>query len=116
HGAFQSLSADEKRLLMLSIPILRLADNLDRSHEQRVEAVECKLRDGEVLLHLRSSVDIDLETLAAKRASEIFRQIYLRNRAISKTKSVPVRTRTMGAPLLSEGGGRTIRHMGGSDS
>src|SRR5207248_10547915 len=33
HNVFQSLPADEKRQLLMTIPILRLADNLDRGHE-----------------------------------------------------------------------------------
>jgi exopolyphosphatase/guanosine-5'-triphosphate,3'-diphosphate pyrophosphatase len=86
HNVYQSLSADEKRLLTMSIPILRLADNLDRSHAQHVESVECKYRDGEVLLQVRSNGDIDLETWAADRAGDTFRQIYDRRLAIAKVK------------------------------
>jgi exopolyphosphatase/guanosine-5'-triphosphate,3'-diphosphate pyrophosphatase len=86
HNAYQSLSADEKRLLLFSIPILRLADNLDRSNEQRVESVECKFRNGEVLLQVRSAGDIDLETWAAERTSDTFRQVYDRNLAVMKTR------------------------------
>jgi exopolyphosphatase/guanosine-5'-triphosphate,3'-diphosphate pyrophosphatase len=86
HNAFQSLTPDEKRLLTMSIPILRLADNLDRSHEQRVEGVECKFRNGEVVLQVRSTGDIDLEQWAAERAGETFRQIYDRGIAVAKAK------------------------------
>ncbi len=38
HSLFQALTADEKRVLMAAIPILRLADNLDRSHGKGVES------------------------------------------------------------------------------
>lgn len=86
HNAFQTLAPDEKRLLTLAIPILRLADNLDRSHDQRVEAVECRFRDGEVVLQVRSAGDIDLETWAAERAGEAFRQIYNRPVVIAKAR------------------------------
>ena len=87
HNAYQSLTADEKRLVTMTIPILRLADNLDRSHEQRIEAVECKVRDsGDVVLQVRSTGNIDLEQWAAERAGETFRQIYNRGIAITKTK------------------------------
>ena len=37
HNAYQSLTAEEKRVVTLSIPLLRLADNLDRGHEQRIQ-------------------------------------------------------------------------------
>jgi exopolyphosphatase/guanosine-5'-triphosphate,3'-diphosphate pyrophosphatase len=86
HNAYQPLTPDEKRLLMMSIPILRLADNLDRSHGQRVESVECKYRDGEVVLQIRSAGEIDLETWAADRAGDTFRQIYNQKLSIAKVK------------------------------
>ena len=76
HGNFQGLAADEKRALLLLAPILRLADNLDRGHEQRIRGVECSVRNGQVLLRLSSPEDIDLEQWAAERASESFRQVY----------------------------------------
>ena len=86
HNAYQLLSADEKRLLTLSIPILRLADNLDRSHDQRILALNCRLRNGNVLLQVHSRGDIDLEQWGAERAGESFRQIYNREISIVKAK------------------------------
>lgn len=84
HHAYQSLSAEEKQTLLMMVPILRLADNLDRSHEQRIQSVECRLRDGEVVLQVRSRGDIDLEQWGAERAGEAFRLIF--NRSISLAK------------------------------
>jgi exopolyphosphatase/guanosine-5'-triphosphate,3'-diphosphate pyrophosphatase len=80
------LSADEKRVLSLQIPLLRLADNLDRSHEQRIQAVECKVRNGDVLLQVHSKGDIDLEQWGAERAGDLFRQVYNRDISITKAK------------------------------
>ncbi len=85
HGPYQALTPEERRILMLMIPILRLADNLDRSREQRIRGVECRLRDGEVNLQVHSTGDIDLEQWAAERAGEAFRQIY--NRPITVTRA-----------------------------
>ena len=78
HSAYQSLSAEERRMLLLMIPILRLADNLDRSREQRIRGVECRVRDGEVVLQVAPRGDIDLEQWGAERAGEAFRQVYNR--------------------------------------
>jgi exopolyphosphatase/guanosine-5'-triphosphate,3'-diphosphate pyrophosphatase len=86
HGAYQSLSADERRILSLEIPLLRLADNLDRSHEQRIQALECRLRNGDVLLQVHSKGDIDLEQWGAERSSALFRQVYNRELSITKAK------------------------------
>jgi exopolyphosphatase / guanosine-5'-triphosphate,3'-diphosphate pyrophosphatase len=85
HGVYQALSTEERRMLLLMIPILRLADNLDRSREQRIQSVECRLRDGEVQLQVRSRGDIDLEQWGAERAGEAFQQIY--NRVVSVVKA-----------------------------
>jgi exopolyphosphatase/guanosine-5'-triphosphate,3'-diphosphate pyrophosphatase len=85
HNPYQSLSADEKRILMLLVPILRLADNLDRSREQRIRGVECHVQDGQVELKVHARGDIDLEQWGAERAGEAFRQVY--NRTISVTKA-----------------------------
>jgi exopolyphosphatase/guanosine-5'-triphosphate,3'-diphosphate pyrophosphatase len=86
HNSFQTLTADERRLLTMAIPILRLADNLDRSHDQRVRRVDCRLRDSEVLLRVHSEGDIDLETWAAERVGDTFRQIYSRGLAIATVR------------------------------
>jgi exopolyphosphatase/guanosine-5'-triphosphate,3'-diphosphate pyrophosphatase len=86
HHAYQALAPEEKRILNLTIPILRLADNLNRSHGQRVEGLECRLRNGEVALVVRSDGDIDLEQWGAERASDAFRQVYQREVTISKAR------------------------------
>jgi exopolyphosphatase/guanosine-5'-triphosphate,3'-diphosphate pyrophosphatase len=85
HPAYQALSADEKRQLMLAVPLLRLADNLDRSHEQKIRRLDCRLQDGQVLLQVHSEGDVDLEQWGAERAGEAFQQIY--NRQVQVTKA-----------------------------
>ena len=85
HGVYQALSADERRMLMLMIPILRLADNLDRSRDQRIQEVECRLRDGAVVLQVRARGDIDLEQWGTERAGAVFQQVY--NRSVSVVKA-----------------------------
>jgi exopolyphosphatase / guanosine-5'-triphosphate,3'-diphosphate pyrophosphatase len=86
HAAFQSLTAEEKRTLLLLIPILRLADNLDRSHDQRIRSVDCKLRDGQVVLQVHARGDIDLEQWAAEQAAAAFQQVYQRPIAVTKAR------------------------------
>ena len=81
HSQYQALSSDDRRLLMYLIPLLRLADNLHRSRQQRIRGLQCRLRDSRVVLEVSSSHDIDLEQWAAERAGEAFLQVY--NRPIS---------------------------------
>jgi exopolyphosphatase/guanosine-5'-triphosphate,3'-diphosphate pyrophosphatase len=89
HNAYQELSAEEKRVVTMAIPILRLADQLDRSHDQRIEGVDCRMRDGSVVLQVHSNGDIDLEQWGAERAGEAFRQIYNRDIEVVKAKPAP---------------------------
>jgi exopolyphosphatase/guanosine-5'-triphosphate,3'-diphosphate pyrophosphatase len=76
HPNYQGLNPEERRAVTRLAPILRLADNLDRGHEQRVESVDCQVRDGHVAVRVVSATDIDLEQWAVERAGEIFRQVY----------------------------------------
>jgi len=84
HSAYQTLSAEERRTLMLMVPILRLADNLDRGHDQRIQGVECRLKDGQVVLQVHAQGDIDLEQWAAEQAATSFQQVYQRPISLAK--------------------------------
>ena len=86
HPNYQALNAEERRALVYLIPLLRLADNLDVSGDQRIQALDCRLRDGHLALQLRSARDIDLEQWAAERVTDVFRQVYERPLAISKAR------------------------------
>ena len=86
HSSYQALGAEERRALTLLIPLLRLADHLDLSHEQRVQSMECRIRDGHVVLQLQSPRDVDLEQWAAERVAEVFRQTYERPLVVAKTR------------------------------
>jgi hypothetical protein len=84
---YLALSPEERNALMMMIPILRLADNLDRSREQPIQGVDCRLRDGgAVVLQVRATGDIDLEQWAAERAGEVFQQIYSRPISVVKAR------------------------------
>lgn len=76
HVDHRSLNDEDARALLRLIPLLRMADSLDRSHTQRIQSMECRIEEGGVILQLVSPVDIDLEQWAAERAGEVFRQIY----------------------------------------
>ena len=87
HSHYQALTPDERRTLLYLIPLLRLADNLNRARQQRIHGIECRMRDGEVLVQVKSSHDIDLEQWGAERAGEAFRQIYNRDISVVRERS-----------------------------
>jgi exopolyphosphatase/guanosine-5'-triphosphate,3'-diphosphate pyrophosphatase len=76
HENLRPLPAEDKEALVRLIPVLRLADGLDRGHAQRVERIVCALRDGEFALELHASGDIGLEKWAAEQVSSLFEEVY----------------------------------------
>ena len=58
--------------------------------------MECRLRDGQVALQLRSTRDIDLEQWAAERVGDVFRQVYDRPLAIGRREDEMTRSRPGG--------------------
>jgi exopolyphosphatase/guanosine-5'-triphosphate,3'-diphosphate pyrophosphatase len=76
HPNQQSLDGKETQALLRLIPLLRLADALDRSHAQRIQSVECRIGDRQVTIRLVSPGNIDLEMWAAEQAGQAFRQVY----------------------------------------
>jgi exopolyphosphatase/guanosine-5'-triphosphate,3'-diphosphate pyrophosphatase len=76
HDDFQQLPPEMQRAVLWLTPLLRLADSLDRSHEQRVQSLRVERRNGTVVLGLESDADADLELWAAEPAADLFRQIY----------------------------------------
>jgi exopolyphosphatase/guanosine-5'-triphosphate,3'-diphosphate pyrophosphatase len=76
HSPFQTFDSDSRRAITLLTPLLRVADSLDRSHEQRIANVQVQLRNGSVTIALESAADLDLELWAAERVAGAFRETY----------------------------------------
>jgi hypothetical protein len=87
HPEYQILAPDDKRALLLLIPVLRLADNLDRSRDQDVEVSSCDISSSQVILKLTSPREPDLAEWAAARVSDAFRQVYGRSLEVSYQRS-----------------------------
>jgi exopolyphosphatase / guanosine-5'-triphosphate,3'-diphosphate pyrophosphatase len=86
HLNWQGLDLEGKRAVQYLAPILRLADNLDRSQEQRVKQIECIVGPNEVLLELSGDRDIDLEAWAADSAAGVFLQVYGRRLLVARAR------------------------------
>jgi len=86
HGNLVALNGEERRSLTLLIPLLRIADNLDRSHDERVDSIDCVVRDGQVIVKVESKSDIDLEQWAVERTAQTFREIYGREIVLSRSR------------------------------
>ncbi|MBV8550844.1 MAG: Ppx/GppA family phosphatase [Acidobacteriaceae bacterium] len=86
HSVFQSLDADSKRLVTALTPMLRLADALDRGHEQKVKNVNSVIRNGSLNLLLEADSDADLEIWTANEAAAAFRECYGKTLSLQRAK------------------------------
>jgi exopolyphosphatase/guanosine-5'-triphosphate,3'-diphosphate pyrophosphatase len=87
HSPFQALDPESRRAILLLTPLLRIADSLDRSHEQRVSDLLVQLRNGSVALALKSAQDTDLELWAAERVADSFRETYQLPLTLTRVRS-----------------------------
>jgi exopolyphosphatase/guanosine-5'-triphosphate,3'-diphosphate pyrophosphatase len=76
HEGLKGLSSSERSDILALVPLLRLADSLDRGHAQRIKNVRAAVDDGTISLLLVGSDDTDLEAWAAQRTGDYFRQVY----------------------------------------
>jgi len=87
HSPFQTIDPESRRAVTFLVPLLRIADSLDRSHEQRIADLEVHFRNGTVTLALDSGPDPDLEIWAAERVADSFRETYQTQLQLTRAKS-----------------------------
>jgi exopolyphosphatase/guanosine-5'-triphosphate,3'-diphosphate pyrophosphatase len=75
HDNFQALPGEQKQSLLMLLPLLRLADSLDRSHSQGIEHVVCRLNSETVVVDVVGARP-DLDLWAAERVADVFHQVY----------------------------------------
>ena len=72
HADFRTLGRKRRKVVRRLAAILRLAENLDRSHAQTITGVEFHDRGDDALLQIRTAGDAELELWAAQRHSAPF--------------------------------------------
>ena len=87
HAHFQALDVDAKRVVTCLAPLLRIADALDRGHEQKVQNVTSAIRDGNISLVIDAGPDADLEIWAANEAAKIFREVYSNQISLQRARA-----------------------------
>ncbi len=87
HSHFQSLDPEARRQVLYLSPLLRLADALDRSQEQKVNNVSASLKNGSVVLAVRAEPLADLEIWAAGETAGVFSQVYASNLSVQRARS-----------------------------
>ncbi|HET7824419.1 MAG TPA: Ppx/GppA phosphatase family protein [Anaeromyxobacter sp.] len=77
-GDLDELSAAELRLVRKLVAILRVADALDRSHQQPVRSIRVEVGRGTVGLRLAARAPIELELWDAAREVALFQRVFAR--------------------------------------
>lgn len=74
--SFNSLPTAQRIIVAKLIAIIRIADAMDRSHEQKIQLVSVKLREKRLLIRGRSTYNTLLEEWNFKRKSEFFKEVF----------------------------------------
>jgi exopolyphosphatase/guanosine-5'-triphosphate,3'-diphosphate pyrophosphatase len=72
HAEFGRLRKGDQRRVRVLAALLRIADGLDRGHNQTVEAVHCQVQDGRATFYVLSWHDAEIELWGARRKSDLF--------------------------------------------
>lgn len=76
HLDFAALNEPDQKTVSALAGILRIADALDRSHDNRVNNLRCT-RDGQVMhIQLLSSANCDREIFAAEQKAQLFAEVF----------------------------------------
>jgi exopolyphosphatase/guanosine-5'-triphosphate,3'-diphosphate pyrophosphatase len=76
HPDYAALGAPDRETVCRLAAILRVADALDRSHDNRVQDLRC-VREGQLIdLQLHSAHPCDDEIRAAELRSDLFEQVF----------------------------------------
>jgi len=78
HEEFARLSAPDRLLVQRLSALLRIADALDRSHEQHIARVTVDLLPDKLILHLESAGPVLLEVITARFKGDLAREVFQR--------------------------------------
>ena len=76
HDEYDSLGSQDQEVVMKLAPLLRIADGLDRSHQDRVRDIEVEITPGACLFRLVSLGACSTEIWGAERKSDLFEEVY----------------------------------------
>ncbi|MFN0169907.1 MAG: Ppx/GppA family phosphatase [Bryobacteraceae bacterium] len=79
HPTFAALPAEEQEAVRKLVPLLRIADALDRAQKQTVRGVRCLLNGDSVEVSVDSGSDAGIELWAAEQNREVFQEVFGRS-------------------------------------
>jgi len=78
HEDFAALSPAERVRVQQLASILRIADGLDRSHQQHIRHLSAVISPGQIVIHLNASRPASREIASASRKADLARLIFQR--------------------------------------
>lgn len=82
HSGMEGLSTTEARTVRKLATLLRVANALDRGHQQPIRKLKTTLGREAVTLHLTTQKPVDLELWSVEREAEYFRRVFGKRLAI----------------------------------
>jgi len=76
HEGYSLLDRDTRIAVSRAAAILRVAVCLDHSHSQRIQSIECRLTDDQLILLLPGVQDVSLEQLELKQRGQLFEEVF----------------------------------------
>jgi exopolyphosphatase/guanosine-5'-triphosphate,3'-diphosphate pyrophosphatase len=86
HEEFAALNAADRESVSKLGGIVRLADALDRSHDSRVQDIQCDLNSDVLHIELNSNIDCDNELLEVERKKDLFERAFDTALTVSQSK------------------------------
>ena len=87
HPALAEVSPSEIQTIRKLSTLLRIADSLDRSHNQPVRDLRVGLSRAAVSLHLTARAPLDLELWDVDREAPLFRRVFARRLELTTTRA-----------------------------
>jgi exopolyphosphatase/guanosine-5'-triphosphate,3'-diphosphate pyrophosphatase len=84
HREFMDISPKQRRTVMMLAAILRLAEALDREHDNKVKGLKLTVRKKKVYLRLRGEGDLLLEKWALNHGAQLFEKIFKKKIVIQR--------------------------------
>jgi exopolyphosphatase/guanosine-5'-triphosphate,3'-diphosphate pyrophosphatase len=78
HEEFAALAPAERLRVQQLAALLRIADGLDRGHQQHITHLSADIQPGRVILHLSCTRPVSREIAAATRKADLARSIFQR--------------------------------------
>jgi exopolyphosphatase/guanosine-5'-triphosphate,3'-diphosphate pyrophosphatase len=79
HDEFRMLAPSDQRTIQVLASLLRLADSLDRTHEQRVTSVDVEVRPNQLVLRLTTTGPVDREIRALYKKADLAGAVFQRD-------------------------------------